>query len=66
MAKRDLSALMGSSKKPEQQKKGGKKTTIVFDADDETEIRRIEDELRARGCASLRLPRSSVSPCVWP
>jgi len=55
MAKRDLSALMGNSKKPEQQqKKGGKKTTIVFDADDEAEIRRIEDELRAKGAAGHR------------
>ena len=47
---RDLSALM-TTKQPAQTKpKAGKtKTTIVFDGDDETEIRRIEDVLRAKG-----------------
>lgn len=50
MAKRDLSALMGT-KQPEHKPQVGKKvkTTIVFDADDEAEIRRIEDVLRAKG-----------------
>jgi len=52
MAKqRDLSALMGKQKPQQVKKAGGKKTktTIVFDVDDEAEIYRIQDVLRARG-----------------
>ena len=48
---RDMTALM-VPKQPEQAKpQGGKKTktTIVFDADDEAEIHRIEDVLRSKG-----------------
>lgn len=48
---RDLSALMGIKKseqgKPQAQKKT--KTTIVFDADDEAEVYRIQDVLRDKG-----------------
>lgn len=53
MAKRDITGLMPSKagKKGVNGVKGGKttKTTITFDAEDEQEIFRMQDELQARG-----------------